>query len=75
MQVVEPRLIIIIVSAIPQRIDLSQSTGAGRDISPCIIFIGRDRLILKAGDIVDQLDNIALQVQNVIICLEARSVR
>ena len=75
LQVVKPRLIIIIVSAISERIDLSQSAGAGHDISPCIIFVGRDRLILKAGDVVDQLYHVALQIQNVIICLEARSIR
>ena len=69
LQVVESCLIIIIVSAISERIDLSQSTGAGH-IAPCIILVGSNRLVLKAGDIVDQLDNIALQVQNVIICLE-----
>ena len=74
LQIIESCLIIIIVSAISERIDLSQSTGAGH-IAPCIIFIGRDRLILKAGDVVDQLYHVALQIQNVIICLEARSVR
>ena len=75
LQVIESGLIIIIVPTISERVDLSQSTGAGHDISPCIIFVGCDRLILKAGDIMDQLHHVALQIQNVIICLEARSVR
>ena len=74
LQIIESCLIIIIVSAISERIDLSQSTGAGHDISPCIILVGSNRLVLKAGDIVDQLYHVALQIQNVIICLEARSV-
>ena len=75
LQVIESGFAIVIVSAIPQWVDLSQSTGAGENIAPRIILICRDRLILKAGDIMDQLHHVALQIQNVIICLEARSVR
>ena len=75
LQIIESRLIIIIISAISEGIDFSQSTGAGHDISPCIILVSRNRLILKAGDVVDQLYHVALQIQNVIICLEARSIR
>ena len=74
LQVVEPRLGIIIISAIPERVDLGQSTGAGH-IAPCIIFIGRDRLILKAGDIVDQLYHVALQVQDIVIGIEGSAIR
>ena len=75
LQIIESRLGIVVISAIPQRIDFGQFAGAGENISPRIILVCRDRLILKAGDIVDQFNNVTLQVQNVIICLEARSVR
>ena len=75
MQVIESGFAIVIVSAIPQWVDLSQSTGTGENIAPRIILVSRDRLILKAGDIVDQLYHVALEIENVIIRLKARSIR
>ena len=75
LQVIESGFAIVIVSAISERIDLGQSTGAGENIAPRIILICRDRLILKAGDIMDQLHHVALEIENVIIRLKARSIR
>ena len=57
--------------AIPQRIDCREIAAAVQNIAPRIVSI----LCCNVSIRLNQLDHVALQIQNIIICLEVRSVR
>ena len=62
LEIIEAGFGVVVVAAIAERVNACHSAGAADDIAPCVIGVACDRLILKAGDIGDQLDHIALQV-------------
>ena len=62
LEAIEAGFGVVVVAAIAEGIDACHSAGAADDIAPCVIGVACDRHILKAGDIGDQLDYIALQV-------------
>ena len=63
LEVIEPSLGVVVVASVAQRVDLRHCACGGEDVAPCVIGIGSHR---RAAAI-DQLDHIALQVQDVII--------
>lgn len=41
----------------------------GEDVAPCVVDVGGHFLILKAGDVPNQLHHIALQIQHIAVSL------
>ena len=70
LQVVESCLIIIIVSAIPQRIDCREVAAAVQNIAPRIVSILRNNMSIC----LNQLDNVALQVQDIVIGIKGSAI-
>ena len=62
LEAIEAGFGIVVIATVAQGIDVCHTAGAADDIAPGIVGVACDRLILKAGDIGDQLDYIALQV-------------
>ena len=63
LEVIEPSLGVVVVASVAQRVDLRHCACGGEDVAPCVIGIGSHR---RAAAI-DQLDHIALQVQDIVI--------
>ena len=62
-QIIEPRFAIIIVSTIPERVDLGQITLGRNYLAPR----GVDILCLQDAICINDLNNIALQIKNIIV--------
>ena len=71
LQVVEPRLGIIIISTISERIDLGQITLGRNYLAPR----GVDVLCLQDTAFVNDLDNVTLQIENIVICIGSAAFR
>ena len=71
LQIIEPRLGIIIISAIPERVDLGQITLRGDYLAPR----GIDILCLQNTAFVNDLDNVTLQIENIVICIGSAAFR
>ena len=69
-QIIEPRFTIIIVSAVSERIDLGQIALRGDNLAPW----GVDVLCLHDAICINDLNNIALQIENIVICLKVAAV-
>lgn len=67
LQVIEPSFVIVVIATVAQGVDAGHCAGAGEQITPCVVGISRNG---STGGC-DQFDNIALQVQDVIIGREA----
>ena len=68
-QIIEPRLLVVHITAIPQRIQLRKGTGRCQDLAPGIVAITRRRDAVGCFEAY----YIALQVGDVIIDLPPRS--
>lgn len=69
LQIIEPRLLVVHIPAVPQRIQLRKGTGRCQDLAPGIVAITRHRGAVAGFDAY----YIALQVGDVIIDLPPRS--
>ena len=63
LQVIESRLGIIIISAIPERVDLGQIAFGRNYFAPR----GIDILCLQNTAFVNDLDNVTLQIENIVM--------
>ena len=63
LQVIEPGFIIVVIATVAQGVDACHAAGGGNDLAVGVIFVG------CYGDSVsvDQPDNIALQVQDIVV--------
>lgn len=69
LQIIEPRLLVVHIAAVPQRIQLRKLTGRCQDLAPGIVAIARRRGAVAGFN----AHYIALQVGDVIIDLPPRS--
>ena len=71
LQIVEPRLGIIVISTIPERVDLGQITLGRNHFAPR----GVDVLCLRDTAFVNDLHHVALQIENIVICIGSAAFR
>ncbi len=70
LQVIESRLGIIIISAIPERVDLGQITLGRNHFAPR----GVDVLCLQNTAFVNDLHHVALQIQDIVIGIKGSAI-